>query len=76
MASGNYIALKVTPSQEGATVKTRMIPGNKPLQELDSDMNVVYRIASKTQKIEFIVDKGDDHNEYLLSLENLVLETA
>ena len=77
MASGNYLALKATPSIEGATVKTKIAPGNKPYQELDSDLNVVYRIADKnTQKIYFTVDKDGKHNEYVFSLNNLVLESA
>ena len=73
MASGNYLALKVTPAEEGATVQTVMIPGNKPPVTLDEELNVVYRIASNDQIIKFITTDSTGVHEQYLSLD-LTLE--
>lgn len=51
MASGNYLALKFTKATGVTKVTVQMIPGNKPEQELDSDMNCVFRVASTDQVI-------------------------
>ena len=74
MATGNYLALKFTPTDENAVIQTRMIPGNKPLVTLDEDLNVVYRVASNDQVIEVVVDDSTGHYVEYLSL-NLTLNT-
>ena len=74
MATGNYLALKFTPTDENAVIQTRMIPGNKPLVTLDEDLNVVYRVASNDQIIEVVVDDSTGHYVEYLSL-NLTLNT-
>lgn len=75
MATGNYLALKVTPAEEGAVVQTCLIPGNKPLVTLDEDLNVVYRIASNDQVIKFVTTDSKGVHEQYLSL-NLTLNES
>lgn len=56
MASGNYLALKVSdvfPSD--ATIYAKIEVGNKGYVQLDEDRNVVFRVASNDQKIYFKV---------------------
>ena len=71
MASGNYLALKVSnlfPSD--AKVYTKMVEGNKPWVELDSDLNVVYRVASNDQVIKFkVVSAAHGEVEYTFNLD-------
>ena len=80
MASGNYIALKVsTEDDEIAKFTAELTNGNKGEVELDSDKNVVFRIANKdTQTIVFRAYDDEDNlleaQEY--SLKHLVLQSA
>lgn len=77
MATGNYLALKFTKTDENVTkVTVQMIPGNKPALELDSDMNAVFRIADKNQVIEVKAYKGTKLVQTsTLKLTGLTLET-
>ena len=80
MASGNYVALKATIDNEDTVkVTVELTNGNKGELELDSDLNVVVRIADKnTQSIVFRA--YDEDNELLetkvISLWGLTLEDA
>lgn len=80
MASGNYIALKVSTTDEDiAKFTVELTNGNKGELELDSDKNVVVRIADKeNQKIIFRAYDSDDEllEEQVYTLDKLVLETA
>ena len=58
LQEGYYLALKFD-APEGATVKVEMIGAltNHGLQELDSDMNAVFRITDKlNQKIRVVAE--------------------
>lgn len=77
MATGNYLALKTTKASGVAKVTCEIYPGNKGELELDSDMNVVFRIANKEQ---VIIYRAYDSNNALLEtqtykLDGLTLET-
>ena len=52
MATGNYLALTFTAAANVTQVTVQIIPGNKPAQALDEDMNAVFRVASTEQVIE------------------------
>lgn len=76
MATGNYLALKFTKATGVTKVTVQMITGNKPAQELDEDMNAVFRVASTEQVIEVKAYVGDTLVEtQTLSLTGLTLET-
>lgn len=75
MASGNYLALKFTKASDVTKVTIQMIPGNKPAQELDSDMNAVFRVASTDQVIEVKAYEGAELvQSTTLALTGLTLE--
>ena len=75
MASGNYLALKFTAAAGVTKVTVQMIEGNKPAQELDEDMNCVFRVASTDQIIEVKAYKGAELVQTTtLSLTGLTLE--
>lgn len=77
MATGNYLALKFTKASGVTKVTVQMIEGNKPAQELDEDMNAVFRVASTDQVIEVKAYVGADLVQTTtLSLTGLTLETA
>ena len=76
MATGNYLALKFTKATGVTKVTVQMIPGNKPAQELDADMNAVFRVADTEQVIEVKAYKGAELVQTTtLSLTGLTLET-
>lgn len=76
MATGNYLALKFTKATGVTKVTVQMIPGNKPAQELDEDMNAVFRVADTEQVIEVKAYKGAELVQTTtLSLTGLTLET-
>lgn len=70
MASGNYLAIIATKDTGVSKVTCQIIPGNKPEQELDEDMNVVFRIASTDQVIRF---KAYDSANKVLKSETFAL---
>ena len=77
MATGNYLALKTTKGTNVAKVTCEIYPGNKGELELDADLNVVFRIASKEQ---VIIYRAYDSSNALLEthtykLDGLTLET-
>lgn len=77
MATGNYLALKFTKAAGVTQVTVQMIPGNKPAQALDEDMNAVFRVASLDQVIEVKAYKGAELVQTTtLSLTGLTLESA
>lgn len=77
MATGNYLALKFGASNDITRVTVQMIPGNKPAQALDEDMNAVFRVASTDQVIEVKAYNSTGLvQETTLSLAGLTLETA
>lgn len=77
MATGNYLALKFGVSNDITRVTVQMIPGNKPAQALDEDMNAVFRVASTDQVIEVkSYNSTGLVQETTLSLTGLTLETA
>lgn len=77
MATGNYLALKFTKASGVTKVTVQMIVGNKPAQELDEDMNAVFRVASTDQVIEVKAYVGADLVQTTtLSLTGLTLESA
>ena len=77
MATGNYLALKFTAAAGVTKVTVQMIEGNKPAQELDEDMNAVFRVASTDQVIEVKAYKGAELVQTTtLSLTGLTLESA
>ena len=76
MATGNYLALKFTKASDVTQVTVQMIPGNKPAQALDEDMNAVFRVASTDQVIEVKAYKSAELVQVTtLSLTGLTLET-
>ena len=77
MATGNYLALKFTAAEGVTQVTVQMIPGNKPAQALDEDMNAVFRVASLDQVIEVKAYTAQGLVQTTtLSLTGLTLETA
>ena len=76
MATGNYLALKFTAAEGVTQVTVQMIPGNKPAQALDEDMNAVFRVASTDQIIEVKAYNSTGLVQTTtLSLTDLTLET-
>ena len=77
MASGNYLALKVTSVfPDDAVIQAKIEVGNKGYVTLDEDRNVVFRIASNDQKIYFKVSSAEHGTiEYVYDLD-LTLESA
>jgi len=75
--SGNYIALKCA-AVDGATIKCKTIGGSHDGREttLDSDMNVVFRIESTSNKLLFTATKDGKVDTHLISFEHVTLETA
>ena len=71
MASGNYLALKVTDVfPEDAAIYAKIDPGNKGYVQLDEDRNVVFRVASNDQKIMFkVVSPVHGTIEYTFNLD-------
>lgn len=71
MASGNYLALKVSDVfPDDATVQAKIEPGNMGYVTLDSDRNVVFRVASNEQKIYFKVSDPEQGTvEYVYNLD-------
>ena len=77
MATGNYLALKFTKATGVTQVTVQMIPGNKPAQALDEDMNAVFRVASLDQVIEVKAYTAQGLVQTTtLSLTGLTLESA
>ena len=77
MATGNYLALKFTKATGVTQVTVQMIPGNKPAQALDEDMNAVFRVASTDQIIEVKAYTAQGLVQTTtLSLTGLTLESA
>ena len=71
MASGNYLALKVSDVfPEDAAIYAKIEPGNKGWVQLDEDRNVVFRIASNDQQIKFKVTSPTNMDmEYTFDLD-------
>lgn len=76
--SGNYLALKVaTVPSENVTTTVEVVGGTKGAVKLDSDMNIVLRIANKdTQSIKVVSTMGGQSVEKLYHLTNLTVESA
>lgn len=73
--SGNYLALKVDAPEE-AIIVVDLIGGTKGAVELDSDRNIVLKIANKdAQSIEITMEQGDDIVEKTYTLSDLTLES-
>lgn len=76
LQSGNYLALKVTPPEEGCTITSEVIGGSGRVATLDEDLNIVYRIVSNDQKIKFTCYSPNyGTSEYTLNL-NLTLNQS
>lgn len=71
MASGNYLALKVTNVfPEDALIYAKIEVGNMGYVQLDSDRNVVFRVASNDQVIKFkVVSPAHGTVEYTFNLD-------
>ncbi len=76
--SGNYLALKIaTVPSENVTTTVEVVGGTKGPVKLDSDMNIVLRIANKdTQSIKVVSTMGDKSVEKLYRLTDLTMESA
>ena len=74
---GNYLALKVAPEPEDATVTVHLVGGTKGPVTLDADHIIVLKIANKdTQNIKVTTTKGDLSVTKFYSLSGLVLEPS
>lgn len=72
---GNFLALKCD-ADEGSTLKVKLINGNDPEVTLDSDKNIIIRVADKdTQKVRIRAIKGDVEQVEVFSLAGLVCES-
>lgn len=78
--SGNYLALKATKETGVTKVTAQIIPSqsNRGEVELDSDMNIVFRVTSPDQVIRFRAYKSNglvQSNTYTLKGLTLTPET-
>lgn len=72
---GNYLALKFEVDPADAAVIVNLLGGTKGPVTLDSDMNMVLRIADKqSESIEVTVKKGDKQVVKTYGLTGLTLE--
>lgn len=76
--SGNYLALKIsTVPSENVTTTVELVGGTKGAVTLDSDMNIVLRIANKdTQSVKIISTTGNESVEKLYTLTGITMGTA
>lgn len=76
--SGNYLALKIsTVPSENVTTTVELVGGTKGAVTLDSDMNIVLRIANKdTQSVKIISTTGNESAEKLYTLTGITMGTA
>ena len=74
---GNFLALKFTDSNSADSIKVGLVPSatGMGLQELDSDMDAVFKISSKSQVIKIVTTKGDFERVQTLDLSGLTLNT-
>ena len=75
LQSGNYLAL-ACDADEGSTLKVKLIGGTYGEVTLDSDKNIVIRIADKdTQKVQVRAIKNSVEQVEVFSLKGLTCET-
>ena len=72
--SGNYLALHITSSAEGATITAQLNPERDPVT-LDPDGIIIFRIGENSGRIAtFTVSKNGTTATYKYDLSQLVLE--
>ena len=73
LQSGNFLALKFE-ADEGATTTVEVVNGYSGPVTLDSDMNIVLRIANNNQQVKVETTKGTEKVTKVYSLSDLLLE--
>lgn len=73
--SGNYLALKFTPTDWDGLLTVELVGGSKgPVTLASNDDFCVFKIANKSQSIKVEYTDGDDEYIKTYSLTNLILE--
>lgn len=73
--SGNYLALKFTPTDWDGLLTVELVGGSKgPVTLASNDDFCVFKIANKSQSIKVEYTDGDDEYTKTYSLTNLILE--
>lgn len=72
--AGNFLALSITNSNVGSTLKTELVGGTSDDIKFDGDTKAVFRITNKnTQKIKFTVTKDGNSASKVYSLSGVTL---